>query len=201
MAEPSRARLTASEREVTILDAAITEFGRSGFHGASTAAIAQRAGCSEPMLYKHFDGKRDILRRALLRSEALAEAEIDAAIEVEDPLDGWLRYIGSGRLDHYRRMIAMRMLCATFPDDDEMSGFLRAGTDRLIERFTRAIGRLRERGVVGADADPHYIAWIWLGSTLAASFEAATSGPAAFGHVMMHGKTFLLESLDIRTEP
>lgn len=201
MTDHTRARMASSERALVILDSAITEFGRMGYHGTSTASIARGAGCSEPMLYKHFGGKREILCAALLRSESLAEAEIDAAIDVADPLAGWLRYIGSGRLEHYRRMISMRMLCATFSDDHEMSGLLRAGTDRLIERFSRSIERLRERGDIRLDADPQYIAWMWLGSTLAASFDGAVNGPAAFDRVMMHASTFLKDALLNRTNP
>ena len=54
----SRRRLTADERRARILSAARTEFARAGYHGASTASIARAAGCSEPMLYKHFVGKQ-----------------------------------------------------------------------------------------------------------------------------------------------
>ena len=52
--------MTGDERRDNILDAARTVFGRRGYHAASTAEIAAAAGCSEPMLYKHFGSKQDL---------------------------------------------------------------------------------------------------------------------------------------------
>jgi TetR/AcrR family transcriptional regulator len=49
-----------------LLDAALIEFSRNGFEGASTRAIARRAGCHQPQINYHFDSK-----------EALWEAAVD----------------------------------------------------------------------------------------------------------------------------
>ena len=53
-------RLTADERRVTVLAAAVTEFARSGYAGTSTEAIAQRAGISQPYLFRLFGTKKDL---------------------------------------------------------------------------------------------------------------------------------------------
>ena len=57
--------MSASERRASILDAARAEFGRAGYDGTSTAAIAATASCAESVLYRHFPSKLAILRAVL----------------------------------------------------------------------------------------------------------------------------------------
>lgn len=136
MAASTQERMSGERRKVALLDAAITEFGRGGFSGTTTSTIATRAGCSEAMLYKHFADKEALLRSALVRSEELAEAEIDQALTSGgDPFEGWRAYVETSDLHNYRRMITMRMLCATFPMDSVTTELLQAGTERLVGRL------------------------------------------------------------------
>jgi AcrR family transcriptional regulator len=58
MMTPSRQ--TAGERRTAVLAAAITEFARAGYAGTSTEAIAQRAGISQPYLFRLFGTKKDL---------------------------------------------------------------------------------------------------------------------------------------------
>jgi AcrR family transcriptional regulator len=55
-----RARLSADERRDQVIAAAITEFGDQGYQAASTAAIARRAGISQPYIYALFPSKQDL---------------------------------------------------------------------------------------------------------------------------------------------
>lgn len=52
-------------RERTILSAALKEFCGRGYDAASISAIAQAAGVSDGLLYKHFDGKEHLLYEAI----------------------------------------------------------------------------------------------------------------------------------------
>jgi AcrR family transcriptional regulator len=56
----SRQRSTAEERREAVVEAAITEFGEHGYHTASTAAIAKRAGISQPYIYALFPDKETL---------------------------------------------------------------------------------------------------------------------------------------------
>jgi AcrR family transcriptional regulator len=79
----SNPRLTASARREQILDVALEVFGRAGYHGASMNDVAEAAGVTKPVLYQHFDSKRE-LYRALLEEvgtrllSAIAKATADA---------------------------------------------------------------------------------------------------------------------------
>ena len=81
-------RQTADERRVAVLEAANVEFALRGLHGASTDAIARRAGISQPYLFRLFGSKKklflavieDCLARTLesFRSAASGKSGADA---------------------------------------------------------------------------------------------------------------------------
>ncbi|MBL8379289.1 MAG: TetR family transcriptional regulator C-terminal domain-containing protein [Burkholderiales bacterium] len=62
----SSTRPPRAARHADIKRAAIEEFARHGFQGASTQAIAARAGLSKPQLNYYIDGKEDLYREVLL---------------------------------------------------------------------------------------------------------------------------------------
>src|SRR5688572_8340805 len=51
-------RQTAEARREAVLEAARHEFAQHGLHGASTDAIARRAGISQPYLFRLFGSKK-----------------------------------------------------------------------------------------------------------------------------------------------
>ena len=60
-------RQTAEVRREDVLLAAVEEFARAGFHGASTDAIARKAGISQPYLFRLFGSKKDLYLAAVRR--------------------------------------------------------------------------------------------------------------------------------------
>jgi AcrR family transcriptional regulator len=60
MAQATSTRQTADERRVAVLAAANIEFALRGLHGASTDAIARRAGISQPYLFRLFGSKKQL---------------------------------------------------------------------------------------------------------------------------------------------
>src|ERR1700682_764762 len=55
-----RTRHSADERREQVIAAAIREFAEQGYQAASTAAIARRAGISQPYIYALFPSKQDL---------------------------------------------------------------------------------------------------------------------------------------------
>jgi AcrR family transcriptional regulator len=56
----TRTRQTAEVRREAVLEAARIEFAQHGLHGASTDAIARRAGISQPYLFRLFGSKKEL---------------------------------------------------------------------------------------------------------------------------------------------
>ena len=61
----SGVRLPAAQRRAQLVDVAIEVFGGAGYHNASMADIAARAGVTKPVLYQHFDSKEELFRAAV----------------------------------------------------------------------------------------------------------------------------------------
>lgn len=53
-------RLPAARRREQLLDTAAKLFATLGYSGATTSQIAKEAGVTEPIIYRHFDSKRDL---------------------------------------------------------------------------------------------------------------------------------------------
>lgn len=60
-------RISAEDRRESVIRAAIAEFARCGYHGTSTATIAQRVGVSQPYLFRLFPKKKAIFLAAVQR--------------------------------------------------------------------------------------------------------------------------------------
>lgn len=61
----SSTRLTAPARREQILDVALEVFARTGYHGTSMNDVAEAAGVTKPVLYQHFESKRELYRALL----------------------------------------------------------------------------------------------------------------------------------------
>ena len=72
-APPTRRRLTAEARKSSILEAARRAFTETGdMNGTTIRHIADRAGISEGMIYRHFESKDQLFIEAVV--EPLTEA-------------------------------------------------------------------------------------------------------------------------------
>jgi len=66
---PLRKRIPGQIRKATIIQAAASLFAEKGFSGTKTREIAERAGVSEALIFKHFPSKED-LYAAILAEES-----------------------------------------------------------------------------------------------------------------------------------
>lgn len=185
--------MSAGERRESIVDAARREFARTGYHGASTSRIAATAECSEPMLYKHFSGKQALFLAVLREVSATMEGAIDAVLSAEgDPLANWLEFLpGAMESTLYAEMVGLRKLAVTLVDEPEILECLSLGTERLLHRVRRAVDRGLELGTVRGDVDAEYVAWMWLGLTLAASYRSSIEGGDTLASMLPHAQQFI----------
>src|SRR5881275_3240527 len=58
-------RLDSDERRQRIVDAAIPLFARKGFTGTTTRELAEAAGISEALLFRHFPSKQSLYSEIL----------------------------------------------------------------------------------------------------------------------------------------
>ena len=139
-------RQTAAERREHVLDAAIAEFAASGYHAASTTAIARRAGISQPYIYALYRNKHDLFLAAYRHVAERIGARLVAAAESADDPEAALAAMGEA----YLGLIADRtdVLCQlqayAAAGDPELRGPVRAEFLRVFEAVCEAAGASRE---------------------------------------------------------
>ncbi|MBM9507840.1 TetR/AcrR family transcriptional regulator [Actinacidiphila acididurans] len=103
----SRASFTETGRRAQIVAAAIDVIAEVGYHRASFAKIAERAGLSSTgMISYHFDGRDDLMREVVAEVMRLADGYVRPRIEAHENYTARLRAFIEGNLD----------LCAAFPN-------------------------------------------------------------------------------------
>jgi AcrR family transcriptional regulator len=96
---PSRGGATADDRRATILDTAEQLFAERGYDFVTVRDIAAAAGVTHPLIYYHWNSKRDLLSAVLERNQTRVR---DLTADLTDPRDAILRiienYLEEGRL-------------------------------------------------------------------------------------------------------
>jgi TetR/AcrR family transcriptional regulator len=104
-ATPNGSRLSAEERRLQILQVAVSLFSQKGFGGTTTKEIAQGAGVSEAMVFRHFATKQE-LYSAILDHKACSgdtmnpEAMVAEALQEKDDRAVFER-LALGALEHH----------------------------------------------------------------------------------------------------
>jgi AcrR family transcriptional regulator len=88
-------RLPGSARRDALLDAAVALVGTKGVQEVSMEAVAERAGVSRPLVYKHFANRDELLAAAYRREASKLHqelaSEVASASRVEDMYVALLR--------------------------------------------------------------------------------------------------------------
>ena len=72
-------RLPRAERRAQLVEAAAAAFLLKGFDATSMEAVAERAGVTRLIVYRHFDRKEDLYRAVLSSATELFRAQFDGA--------------------------------------------------------------------------------------------------------------------------
>jgi AcrR family transcriptional regulator len=163
-------RLDAEERRARIVDAVMPVFARKGFAGTTTKELAEAAGVSEALLYKHFPNKEAMYREMLAHMPRRVDDEMlrirslepgtEALIESTEFL---LRRFLTARAEGRERLMNMhRLVLHSLTEDGE---FARLVYERIsghpLEKFLASLEAARQRGHLVDDhpIDPRLAFW------------------------------------------
>src|SRR6184192_2528395 len=89
-------RLAHADRREALLDAALDLVATGDVDAVSIESVADRAGVSRALLYKHFANRTDILIALYLREGARLHEELSAKVLAADTLEGMYRALFRG---------------------------------------------------------------------------------------------------------
>ncbi len=161
----ARRRLPAEKRRESLLKAAERCLARKGYYSCTTADIASEAGVTEPILYQHFEDKRELVECMRDRTvQDISRYVVRRFLQKTTPLAG-LREAAEAAFDFTRRHRSkMRAYYYSIPELGR-GGFHRTPVDRL-HRLHSAVSYILEegqrQGSVRKDLKPEDFAWSYI---------------------------------------
>lgn len=135
-------RQTAEERRDQVVEAAIREFAEAGYTAASTAAIAKRAGISQPYIYALFPSKKELFLAAHDRVQGRIRATFREAARGAGESQEVLQRMGMTYPeligDRYELLMQLQGYAAS--GDPEIRRHVARGYRLLHEEVARASG-------------------------------------------------------------
>lgn len=173
-------RLPAAERRQAIVGAALRVFACGSYSGATTAEIAREAGISEPILYRHFDSKRELYLACLGAAWDSLRAAFDAKLAELGDREAVTAIGQASREFHASGGIKPVTLWIQAlneaGEDEQIQGYLRTQLREVHDYVADAMRRGQAAGGVPADRDPEAEAWIFVGAALLLSFADRLGG-------------------------
>jgi TetR/AcrR family transcriptional regulator, transcriptional repressor of aconitase len=167
-------RLDSDERRKTIVAAALPLFARKGFAGTTTKELAEAAGISEALLFRHFPSKKHLYGEILqLGCEGDPALERLAALQPSTAtlvrmITFMVRYFLLGGVDEAELDTRLRLVLHSFLEDGE---YARELFETIFERVHPLFVASIEAAVAAGDLKAEPIAWanrFWFGHHVAA---------------------------------
>ena len=159
MASP---RLDAEERRKAIVNAAVPLFARNGFAGTTTREIAEKAGISEALLFRHFPTKkalyREILRLGCEGDPALEKlASLEASTQTLVSIVRFMmrRFVLGGEVERAELDPRLRLVLHSFIEDGDYARELfETVAERVVPLFCESIAVAAAAGDLVPGAQP-----------------------------------------------
>jgi AcrR family transcriptional regulator len=174
------ARLSAEERRASILGCACTVFSQGSYRGTTTAELAAASGITEPILYRHFDSKRDLYLACLEETWGQVRLLWEEAVASETDPALWVAAMGLAFLEseEHRPVISNLWVqaLAEASEDAEIARYMRAHMREVHEYVADVIRRAQRARRIPSDRDPDAEAWIFISLGLLAMADRALGG-------------------------
>jgi AcrR family transcriptional regulator len=161
-------RLKAPQRREQLISVATRLFAERGYEATTTAAIADAAGVTEPILYRHFDSKQDLFVAIVREMSGLTLRHWHQLTEgVDDPAEA-IRRIARQFPEHVAQLSdAYHVIHGALSTsrDKKVLKVMHEHYVQIEEFFVDVISRGQKAGLVRKDMEPRVPAWqlIYLG--------------------------------------
>jgi AcrR family transcriptional regulator len=155
-------RLKAPQRREQLIEVATRLFAKSGYDATTTSAIAEAAGVTEPILYRHFDSKQELFVAIVRNVSELTLAHWREIIgEVNDPAEK-IRRIAQEFPDHVRHLSdAYHVIHGALATsrDRKVAAVMKEHYAQIEKFFVQIITTGQAAGIFRPQLDPKGPAW------------------------------------------
>jgi TetR/AcrR family transcriptional regulator, transcriptional repressor of aconitase len=168
-------RLDSDERRKAIVTAAVPLFARKGFAGTTTKELAEAAGISEALLFRHFPSKKNLYAEILrlgceghpaLECLATLQPSTTTLVTMTHFIVGY--FLLGGEVDRAELDTRLRLVLHSLLEDGD---YARELFDRIFERIHPLFAASIEAATAAGDLTPNVIDTanrFWFGHHIAA---------------------------------
>ncbi len=191
-------RLPAPERRASLLRCACRVFSEGSYRGATTSEIAREAGVTEPVLYRHFDSKRELYLACLEHAWTEVRTRWDDAVAVEEDPREWVGALARAYFALPATLQIGNLWLQTLAEASE-DPVLRV---RISEHFRDVhayvcdvMRRSQRAGGIRAEHDVTAEAWLFIAEGLLQTIDARVGGILGddFGRIIASRRRWLLD--------
>jgi AcrR family transcriptional regulator len=176
----STIRLPAEERRAALLGTACAAFSEGSYRGTTTADIARAAGVSEPILYRHFESKRDLFLACLEETWGGVRKMWDEAVAATPDPGLWVAEMGRSFIQSEveRPLISNLWVQALAAGtEDPVIGAYMKEHMREVHAYVVSVGnRAQGEGAINAERDLEAEAWIFISLGLLSMADRVLDG-------------------------
>ncbi|HXU12485.1 MAG TPA: TetR/AcrR family transcriptional regulator [Candidatus Binatia bacterium] len=145
-----RARLTGEKRREQILESAVAVFGRRGFEGSTTRALAREAGVSEAMIFRFFPDKAALYRAIIDRFIAASGDPFPRAAAAASDDEAVLAALAENLIRNTEQepQFVRLLLYSALEGHDLSRLFFEARILKVTRTLARYLGRRMEEGAL-----------------------------------------------------
>src|SRR5205823_6676660 len=155
-------RLKAPQRREQLMEVATKLFARNGYEATTTAAIAEMAGVTEPILYRHFKSKQELFVAIVKAvSDQTMRHWHDLIEGVTDPAEQ-IRRVAFELPQHMEKLAdAYHVLHGALATsrDKKVLGVMREHYIQIERFFSKVISEGQKTGVFRKNIQPRGAAW------------------------------------------
>jgi AcrR family transcriptional regulator len=160
------ARLPAEERRAALLETASRLFSEGSYRGTTTAEIARAAGVTEPVLYRHFESKRDLYFACMDAAWAGVRELWEEAVEAEPDPGLWISGMGQAYVQSEveRPFISHLWVqaLAEGSEDPEIGAYMKKHMREVHAYVVDVARKAQAAGGIEQDRDLDAEAWIFI---------------------------------------
>jgi AcrR family transcriptional regulator len=176
----SKPRLPAEQRRASLLKSACGCFATGSYHGTTTAEIASAAGVTEPILYRHFDSKRELYMACLDEMWRRIRSLWEEAVAAEPDPALWVSAMGRAFLQSERARPVISHLwvqaIAEATEDPEIRRYIKKHMREVHGYVSDVIRKSQEAGGINNELDADAEAWIFISLGLLSMADRALDG-------------------------
>jgi len=169
---PNGARMAGEERRYQILRIAVRLFSNRGFRGTTTKEIAQAAGVSEAMVFRHFATKEELYAAILDHKACSGSGSFDPRVMAAEAIErkddrGVFESLALGALNHHEDDPEFqRLLLYSALEKHELAQMFFDGFVRKVYDFLGGYIRERQREGALIEIDPAIVVRCFIGMVM-----------------------------------